>query len=68
MSDKRLEAALDLMRRMPPSMMNTNLEFLVELAEDIQEDLLQNIDCPLAVRKCETGKDYLIWYHNYTNL
>jgi capping protein beta len=62
---QQLEAALDLMRRMPPSMLSENLDILTQLVPDIADDILQNQDCPLQVRKCKkTGKDYIICEYN----
>ena len=57
----KLEAALDLMRRLPPSQLSTNLSFLVALAPDSAEDILANVDAPLQVFECEeTKKHYLL--------
>merc|ERR1711934_1115469 len=48
--------ALDLLKRLPPSKVYTYLECLLELAPDIAEDLLANVDQPLQVAKDEASK------------
>lgn len=59
--DSKLTAALDLMRRLPPSATEKNLSFLVALAPEISEDILSNIDAPLKVELCEkTNKNFLL--------
>ncbi|KAL9645937.1 hypothetical protein ABK040_001045 [Willaertia magna] len=62
---KQLECALDLFRRLPPVQLETNLSFVSELIPNLADELLQTVDCPLKVRKCEeTGKDFLICDYN----
>ena len=61
MSETKLEAALDLMRRLPPAQLQTNLSFLVAVAPDISEDILANVDAPLQVYTCEqTQKPFVV--------
>lgn len=63
--EQKLNAALDLMRRLPPSKVESNLSFLVALVPEISEDLLSNVDAPLKVATCEkTGKPYLLCDYN----
>lgn len=59
--DKQLLSSLDLMRRLPPSQLETNVQFVLELVPELTDDLLQTVDVPLKTRKCKTtNKDYLI--------
>lgn len=63
--EQKLNAALDLMRRLPPSKVESNLSFLVALVPEISEELLSNVDAPLKVAACEkTGKPYLLCDYN----
>lgn len=58
--EKKLNCALDLFRRLPPAHLETNLEFVSELAPDLADDLLQTVDCPLKIdTDTEVGKDFL---------
>jgi len=59
MADKRLLAALDLVRRMPPSRIESSLEELVDLVPDLTDDLLNTIDQPLQAAKDAKGNAYL---------
>lgn len=59
-----LKAALDLMRRLPPSKVEENLADLVELAPDMQEDLLSTIDQPLQVQRDSSGREFLTCDYN----
>lgn len=60
MSEEQLNAALNLMRRMPPAKCTNSLYGLIELAPDLQEDLLHSVDQPLKVTKdSKTGKDFI---------
>ncbi|TPX35863.1 hypothetical protein SmJEL517_g01739 [Synchytrium microbalum] len=60
-----LDAALDLMRRLPPNKVEENLSNLIELVPDLTEDLLSAVDQPLKVNRCPgTGKDYLLCDYN----
>ena len=59
--EAKLHAALDLMRRLPPSKLETNLSFLIALTPELSEDILSNVDAPLKVDTCEkTGKPFLL--------
>jgi len=59
MADKRLLAALDLVRRLPPSRIESSLEELVDLVPDLTDDLLNTIDQPLQAAKDAQGNTYL---------
>ena len=62
---QQLHAALNLMRRMPPSSTETNLTGLVNLLPDLTDDLLQRIDQPLKVALDKnTGKHYVLCDYN----
>jgi len=64
-TDKQMHCAMDLFRRLPPVQLETNLTFVTELVPDLADELLQNVDCPLKVRKdTTTGKDFLICDYN----
>jgi len=63
-TDKRLLASLDLMRRMPPSRMESSLEELVDLAPDLTDDLLNTVDQPLQVAKDTQKNVYLLCDYN----
>lgn len=63
--DKALISALDLARRLPPSQLDSSLDFICQLNPDLTEDLLEKVDVPLKVKKCKTtGKDFLICEYN----
>jgi len=64
MADPRLLAALDLMRRMPPSRMESSLEELVDLVPDLTDDLLNTVDQPLQLAKDAKGNAYLLCDYN----
>jgi capping protein beta len=64
MADPRLLAALDLMRRMPPSRMESSLEELVDLVPDLTDDLLNTVDQPLQLAKDSKGNAYLLCDYN----
>lgn len=64
MADPQLLAALDLMRRMPPSRMETSLEELVDLVPDLTDDLLNTVDQPLQISKDPVGNQYLLCDYN----
>jgi len=64
MADK-LDCALDLMRRMPPSQIENNLAGLIDLAPDLTEELLSAVDQPLKIAHDKTSKrDYLLCDYN----
>jgi len=63
--DKQLDAALDLMRRLPPQKAEKNLSDIIDLVPELVEDLLASVDQPLRILKdSETGKDYLLCDYN----
>lgn len=45
---ERLYSILNLMRRMHPSKINQNVQALVNLAPDLEEEILQRVDQPLG--------------------
>lgn len=47
--DEKLNSALNLMRRMPPSSTENSLAGLLELAPELTDDLLTHVDQPLKV-------------------
>jgi hypothetical protein len=54
------DAALDLLRRLPPSQTQQNLERIVQLVPDLEEELLSSVDVGLGVKTCAgTGKLFL---------
>lgn len=60
-----LNAALNLMRRMPPSKIALSLSGLVNLAPALTDELLQRVDQPLATaRDAKSGKLYLLCDYN----
>lgn len=64
-NDVQLDAALDLMRRLPPQRIDQSLNDLVDLVPGLTEELLTSIDQPLKVARCSvTGKDYLLCDYN----
>jgi len=64
MSNK-LDCALDLMRRLPPSHIEDNLAGLLDLVPDLMEQLLSAVDQPLKVAHCPVSKrDYLLCDYN----
>ncbi|XP_071478387.1 F-actin-capping protein subunit beta-like, partial [Diadema antillarum] len=65
MSERQLDCALDLMRRLPPQEIEKNLSNLIDLVPDLCEELLSSIDQPLKIaRDRECGKDYLLCEYN----
>jgi len=64
MADK-LDCALDLMRRLPPTQIEDNLAGLLDLAPDLVEDLLSAVDQPLKIAFDNAAKrDYLLCDYN----
>eukprot|EP00514_Thraustochytrium_sp_LLF1b_P003721 CAMPEP_0184519152 /NCGR_PEP_ID=MMETSP0198_2-20121128/6472_1 /TAXON_ID=1112570 /ORGANISM="Thraustochytrium sp., Strain LLF1b" /LENGTH=274 /DNA_ID=CAMNT_0026909645 /DNA_START=310 /DNA_END=1134 /DNA_ORIENTATION=+ len=60
-----MNAALNLMRRMPPSKIEANLAGLVSLVPEMTDDLLQRVDQPLKTAKdAKSGKQYLLCDYN----
>lgn len=65
MTERQLDCALDLMRRLPPQQIEKNLSDLIDLVPELCEDLLSSVDQPLKIaRDKETGKDYLLCDYN----
>ena len=56
---KKINSALNIMRRMPPSKVKFNVAGLINLMPDETEELLQRIDQPLESSKDKSGKLYL---------
>lgn len=65
MTERQLDCALDLMRRLPPQQIEKNLSDLIDLVPGLCEDLLSSVDQPLKIA-CDkqTGKDYLLCDYN----
>lgn len=58
-------AALDLLRRLPPTNVAANLDVISRLCPDIAEDLAVSVDQPLHVKTDgENGKEYLCCDYN----
>lgn len=56
-----MNAALNVMRRMPPSKIEFNLSALVNLVPELTDELLQRVDQPLHLANDEkAGKQYLV--------
>eukprot|EP00300_Choanocystis_sp_HF-7_P036413 c52258_g1_i1.p1 GENE.c52258_g1_i1~~c52258_g1_i1.p1 ORF type:complete len:276 (+),score=69.88 c52258_g1_i1:37-864(+) len=61
----QLQAGLDLMRRLPPSDVEDNLFFILDLVPDLTESLLSAVDQPLKLATDEAaGRDYLLCDYN----
>jgi len=56
---KKINSALNIMRRMPPSKIRFNLAGLLNLMPETTDELLQRVDQPLETAKDKTGKLYL---------
>jgi len=62
---EKLDCALDLMRRLPPSQIEDNLVGLIDLVPDLVEQLLSAVDQPLKVAHDQVSKrDYLLCDYN----
>lgn len=59
-----LRAGLNLMRRLPPKDVHTNLTGLTVLRPDLTEDFLQRVDQPLQVRVDASRRKYLLCDYN----
>ncbi len=56
---------LDLMRRLPPTQIEENVDVLMQISPDYAEDLSGNVDQPLKLRVDRaTGKEYLACVYN----
>lgn len=63
--DEKLNSALNLMRRMPPSSTENSLAGLLELAPDLTDELLTHVDQPLKVCKDTLeGKPFVLCDYN----
>ncbi|KAF8271206.1 F-actin-capping protein subunit beta [Lactarius quietus] len=60
-----VSSMLDLMRRLPPTRIEENVEALVQISPDYADDLSGNVDQPLKLRVDKaTGKEYLACVYN----
>ena len=60
-----IEAALSIMRRMPPNKIAHNLNAICNLIPEHADELLQRVDQPLEEAKCkDTGRAYLLCDYN----
>ena len=58
-------AALDLMRRLPPRDVEKNLNHALNLAPSLVDDLLSAVDQPLKAMRCpESNKDFVLCDYN----
>jgi capping protein beta len=65
MTEKQLDFALDLMRRLPPTQVANNLTGLMNVVPDLSADLLQSVDRPFKIEyDSETDKDFLLCDYN----
>jgi len=65
MAKERVSAALDIMRRMPPSRIEQSLAGIINLSPDDTEELLQRVDQPLQEQVDEVShKKYIICDYN----
>jgi len=56
---------LDLMRRLPPTKIEENVDALTQISPDYADDLSGNVDQPLKLRVDRaTGKEYLACVYN----
>lgn len=61
-----LTLALDLLRRLPPSKVNENLETLISLCPSLAEELISSVDQPSVMRQDKNahGREYLCCDYN----
>ena len=65
MSTDPFDAALDLLRRLPPSKTAQNVTALTQIAPDLTEELLESVDVPLTVKRCsKTKREFLCCDYN----
>ena len=65
MAEFQFQAALDLMRRLPPRDIEKNLSNVLALVPDLTEDLLSAVDQPLKAMRCpETNRDFIVCDYN----
>ena len=61
----RANASRDLLRRLSPRDVSSNLNRITTLVPDLTEDLLSSVDQPLDVKRCQkSGRDYLLCDYN----
>jgi capping protein (actin filament) muscle Z-line, beta len=60
-----VSSMLDLMRRLPPTKIEENVEALMQISPDYADDLSGNVDQPLKLRVDRaTGREYLACVYN----
>jgi len=60
-----IESMLDLMRRLPPTRTEENVQALVNICPEDSDELLQSVDQPLQVMvDGATGREYLACDYN----
>jgi len=60
-----ISSMLDLMRRLPPTKIEENVDALMQISPDYADDLSGNVDQPLKLRVDRaTGKEYLACVYN----
>lgn len=65
MSDDAYDASLDLLRRLNPKNITSNLNTLCQVAPSLAEDLLSSVDQPLGLLTCgQSKKKYLTCDYN----
>lgn len=65
MTERQLDCALDLMRRLPPQKTEASLANLIDLVPDLAEDLLSAVDQPLRIATDqEQQRQYLLCEYN----
>lgn len=65
MAEDQLRAALNVMRRMPPSLTDTSLDGLVNLCPDLTDELLQRVDQPLKTAvDPQSGRAFILCDYN----
>ncbi|XP_029655517.1 F-actin-capping protein subunit beta-like [Octopus sinensis] len=63
-TDKEIDCALDLCRRLPPQNINKIMSDIIKLKPEICESLLALVDRPLPIKQDSSGKDFLICEYN----
>ena len=60
-----VDSMLDLMRRLPPTRTEENVNSLIQICPEYADDLLGSVDQPLQVKTDRaTGREYLICDYN----
>ena len=63
--EKEMQAARELLKRMPTSRLGFFLASICKLQPELIEELLEEVDQPLKVSQCEeTGREFIICDHN----